>query len=237
MGILDKHGNVTLSTRVPWFDYTVHPAKRFLYWSARHLRKLPEDWRPYYRHLLVNELKASTRLNTPWDVFIAVADGYRKGKWVLRKYGQDPDKDSIPYPYDDFWEVTTHEERVWAYRRSNQLKELQAMQREEQDLFGGTQPTYNYMTADMTYKLASGARQEQQGNQVHAHDLPAPRESDIREEEHMTHLLMGSIEDDRLWNPSLKQREYRESLAKSGADLMAFEDEMTDAEDDEDVRR
>ncbi len=228
MGILDKAGNITLPTRVPWYDYTLHPAKRFVYWAGRHLKKLPEDWRPYYRQLLANEIKATRFINTPWDVFMAVAEGYRKSKWVLGKYGQKPEPGSIPHPYDDFWESTTHEERVWAFKRSYQLKELQAIQRDDQDVFGGIVSDRNHAIMPTVERMANPKAQN--GNQVHSMDLPAPREGDVREDEHLTQLLMGTIEDDRLWNPSLKAREFRESLEKAEG-LYAFEPEEEDDED------
>jgi hypothetical protein len=227
-GIVDGAGNVTLPTRVPWYDYTIHPARRFSFWAVRHLRKIPEDWRPYYLKMLRNEMKATRLLNTSWDVFMAVVDGYRKGTWVLRKYGQEPDKGSIPHPYDDFWNKTTHEERVWAHRRSHQLKELQALQRDDDaDVFGGLVIDRNQATVDMVSKMET--MRSQNGNQVHSMDLPAPRERDIREDD-LTLVLMANVEDDRLWNPALKAREYRETL-QDAAGLMAFEDDDDDADE------
>ena len=228
MGIIDKGGNIALPAKVPWYEYTVHPAVRYIHWAARHLQKIPPDWRPYYRRLLANEIRASIHLNTSWDVFMAVAEGYRKSKWILQKYGQVPEAGSIPHPYDDFWKSTTHEERVWAHRRSYQLKELQAIQRDDQDVYGGVRMDRNHATIDVVSKMMNG--KSQNGNTVHSMDLPAPKESDIREDETMTHMLMASVEDDRMWNPALKAREYREKL-ESADDLMKFEDE--DEDDDE----
>ena len=78
--IVDGTGSVGLPSRVSWYDYRVHPAQRFIVWAVRHLRKIPDDWRPYYDKLLRNEIRATRDLNTSWDVFIAVAEGYRKAK-------------------------------------------------------------------------------------------------------------------------------------------------------------
>eukprot|EP00672_Neobodo_designis_P018476 CAMPEP_0174835100 /NCGR_PEP_ID=MMETSP1114-20130205/5234_1 /TAXON_ID=312471 /ORGANISM="Neobodo designis, Strain CCAP 1951/1" /LENGTH=243 /DNA_ID=CAMNT_0016069045 /DNA_START=77 /DNA_END=808 /DNA_ORIENTATION=+ len=229
--MIDSSGSVGLPTRVSWFDYRVHPAKRFIFWAVRHLQKLPEDWRPYYDKLLRNEIRATRDLNTSWDVFIAVAEGYRKAKWVLKKYGKEPEPGSIPHPYDDFWKNTTHEERVWAHRRSHQLKELQAVQREEQDLFGAVMQDRNNVHMDQMCKLTTS--KQHSGNQVHAMDLPAPRESEIRDDEELTHIMMASVEDDRMWNPAVRSRDFRDSLAHTEG-LMAFEDAEDDEDDDDD---
>jgi hypothetical protein len=221
----DGGGNVLLPSRVPWYDYSLHPAVRFLFWSKRHLNKIPEDWRPYYDKMLRNEVRANRLLNTPWDVFIATAEGYRKAKWVLHKYGQEPEPHSIPHPYDDFWKSTTHEERVWAYRRSHQLKELQALQRDDADIYGGVVLDRSEVTIEMSSKM--GNSRNQNGNQVHSMDLPAPTEREIRENEDFTLMFMSSVEEDRSWNPAVKAREYRETLDSIGG-LMAFEDDDDD---------
>lgn len=226
--MIDDEGNVMLPRRVAWYDYQIHPARRYMHWAVRHLRKIPDDWRPYYRRMLDNELRATKNLNTPWDVFMAVSEGYRKGKWVLHKYGQEPEPKSIPHPYDDFWTSTTHEERVWAYRRSYQLKELQAIQRDDAETYGGVLLDGRDAMIDNVSKMYT--TKAQSGNQVHSMDMPAPRESEIRDDDEMSTILMSSIEEDRFWNPATKAREYRESLERAEG-LMAFEDEEED--DDE----
>eukprot|EP00744_Colponema_vietnamica_P015678 GILI01021982.1.p1 GENE.GILI01021982.1~~GILI01021982.1.p1 ORF type:complete len:166 (+),score=40.25 GILI01021982.1:2-499(+) len=74
----------------------------------------------------------------------------------------------------------------------------------------------------------------QSGNLLHSNDMQAPSEADIdnlpsRLEQDKNSFVMGTIEDDKLWNPVLKNRLYQQK-AKEESDLYAFEDE-----DDDDV--
>jgi hypothetical protein len=217
--------------RVSWYDFqSVSPSKRFVYWAYRRLRDLPPEWQEYYRRMLYQEVTASRYVNQTWDCFMMVVDGYRKAKWVLRKYGVEVDESLIPRPYNNFWEETTHEERVWAHRRSHQMKELQAMQRDDDEIvFGANTMNRNEVSFSSIKNLQTGM---QGGTPVHAHDLPAPKESDLkmsRQDEEMSSALMSSIEDDKLWNPVLKSRLHTQRQREE-AELYGFEDE-----DDEDV--
>src|SRR5688572_13053260 len=92
--------------RVQFYDYVVPPGKTFAYWAVRHLRKIPPEWRSYYHRQYRQEMFACKYLNIPWEVFLAVNEGYRKSKWVLKKYDQEVTADSIPRPYGDFFETT-----------------------------------------------------------------------------------------------------------------------------------
>ncbi|ORC91450.1 uncharacterized protein TM35_000064550 [Trypanosoma theileri] len=215
--------------RVSWYDYdSVSPAKRFTYWAYRRLRELPPEWQEYYRRMLYQELTAARYVNQTWDCFMMVVDGYRKAKWVLKKYGIPIDENLIPKPYNDFWEETTHEERVWAHRRSHQLKELQALQREEDELVFGAQMVDR---REVSYGSIKNLQSPMQGGTpVHAHDLPAPYESDIKmspHDEDMSSALMSSIEDDKLWNPVLRSRLHTQRMREE-VELYAFEDDDDD---------
>ncbi|KAK7197309.1 hypothetical protein NESM_000677900 [Novymonas esmeraldas] len=226
--------NTVASTpyRVSWYDFhTVSPAKQFTYWAYRRLRDLPPEWQEYYRRMLYQEISASRYVNQTWDCFMMVVDGYRKAKWVLRKYGVQVDESRIPRPYNNFWEETTHEERVWAHRRSHQMKELQALQRDDDDIvFGANSMDRNEVSYTSIKNLQSGM---QGGTPLHANDLPAPKESDLRmsrQDEEMSSALMSSIEDDKLWNPVLRSRLHTQRQ-RAEAELYGFEDE----DDDDDV--
>ncbi|CUG29035.1 Hypothetical protein, putative [Bodo saltans] len=165
--------------RVAWYMRgRVSPAKRFVYWAFRRLRDLPPEWREYYRRMLRQEVKAARFVGQAWDGFMLVVDGYRKGKWVLSKYGIEADPALIPKPYNNFWEETTHEERVWAHRRSIQLKDLQALQRDEDSLiFGAMSVDHREFALNSAGNLSGG--KDQAGSPVHALDLEAPTEEEI----------------------------------------------------------
>ncbi|KEG11667.1 hypothetical protein DQ04_02381020 [Trypanosoma grayi] len=215
--------------RVSWYNYeSVSPAKRFTYWAYRRLRQLPPEWQEYYRRMLYQELSAARYVNQTWDCFMMVVDGYRKAKWVLKKYGIPVDESLIPKPYNNFWEETTHEERVWAHRRSHQMKELQALQRDEDELvFGANMMDRREVSYGSLKNLQTGM---QGGTPVHAHDLPAPCEADVKMSPHaeeMSSALMSSIEDDKLWNPVLRSRLHTRRLREE-TELYAFEDEEED---------
>lgn len=217
--------------RVSWYEFkTVSPAKQFVYWSYRRLRDLPPEWQEYYRRMLYQEITASRYVNQTWDCFMMVVDGYRKAKWVLRKYGVEVDESLIPSPYNNFWEETTHEERVWAHRRSHQMKELQALQRDDDEIvFGANSMNRNEVSYTSIKNLQTGM---QGGTPLHANDLPAPKESDLtmsRQDEEMSSALMSSIEDDKIWNPVLKSRLHTQRLREE-AELYAFEDEDEEEE-------
>ncbi|KAG8345279.1 hypothetical protein TRVL_03883 [Trypanosoma vivax] len=212
--------------RVSWYDYGfVTPAKRFTYWAYRRLRDLPEEEREYYRRMLYQELTAARYVNQTWDCFMMVVDGYRKGKWILKKYGIKIDENLIPKPYNNFWEETTHEERVWAHRRSHQMKDLQALQREDDDLIFGA---HMMDRRDVTYGSLKNLQTGMQGGTpVHAHDMPAPCEADVKMSLHaedMSSVLMSSIEDDKIWNPVLRSRLHTQKT-RAEIELYAFEDE------------
>lgn len=212
--------------RISWYDYVhVSPAKQFTYWAFRRIRELPPEWQEYYRRMLYQEISASRYVNQTWDCFMMVVDGYRKAKWVLRKYGIKVDESLIPKPYNNFWEETTHEERVWAHRRSHQMKELQALQRDDDDIvFGAHSMDRRDVSLSSIKNLQSGM---QGGTPIHANDLPAPKESELkmtRQDEDMSSALMSSIEDDKLWNPVLRSRLNTQRL-RDEAELYAFEDE------------
>ncbi|KAG5490258.1 hypothetical protein JKF63_00377 [Porcisia hertigi] len=215
--------------RVTWYDFqTVSPAKRFTYWVYRRLRDLPPESQDYYRRMVYQEIRASQYVNQTWDCFMMVVDGYRKAKWVLRKYGVQVDESLIPKPYNNFWEETTHEERVWAHRRSHQMKELQALQREDDEVvFGANIMNRNEVSYSSIKNLQTGM---QGGTPLHAHDLPAPKESELRmsrQDEEMSSALMSSIEDDKLWNPVLRSRLHTQRQ-RAEAELYSFEDEDDD---------
>lgn len=215
--------------RVSWYEFrAVSPAKQFVYWSYRRLRDLPPEWQEYYRRMLYQEVSASRYVNQTWDCFMMVVDGYRKAKWVLRKYGVNVDESLIPRPYNNFWEETTHEERVWAHRRSHQMKELQAMQRDDDEIvFGANTMNRNEVSFSSIKNLQTGM---QGGTPIHANDLPAPKESDLtmsRQDEEMSSALMSSIEDDKLWNPVLKSRLHTQRQREE-AELYGFEDDDDD---------
>ncbi|KPI85676.1 hypothetical protein ABL78_5256 [Leptomonas seymouri] len=219
--------------RVSWYEFKrVTPAKQFVYWAYRRLRDLPPEWQEYYRRMLYQEITASRYVNQTWDCFMMVVDGYRKAKWVLRKYGVKIDESLIPPPYNNFWEETTHEERVWAHRRSHQMKELQAMQREDDEIvFGANIMNRNEVSFSSIKNLQTGM---QGGTPIHAHDLPAPKESDLtmsRQDEEMSSALMSSIEDDKLWNPVLKSRMHTQRQREE-VELYSFEDDEESDDDD-----
>lgn len=220
--------NTSLSTpyRVSWYDHSsVSPAKQFTYWAFRRLRELPPEWRNYYRRMLRQEIRASQYVNQTWDCFMMVVDGYRKAKWVLKKYNIPIDENLIPKPYNNFWEETTHEERVWAHRRSHQMKELQALQRDEDELiFGAHSMDRREVSYGSLKNLQTGM---QGGTPVHALDLPAPKENELRmsrHDEEMSSVMMSSIEDDKLWNPVLRSRIYTQK-ERDEIELYDFEDE------------
>jgi hypothetical protein len=219
--------------RVSWFvGGAVPPAKRFVFWAFRRLRDLPPEWKEYYRRMLRQEVKAARYVGQSWDGFMLVVDGYRKGKWVLSKYGIVADPSLIPRPYNNFWEETTHEERVWAHRRSIQLKDLQALQRDEDSLIFGAVTMDHREFSFNSVKNVSGGR-GQGGTPVHALDLEAPKEEDIamsRAAEEASSALMSSIEDDKLWNPVLKSRMHRDKMKEEAA-VLEFEDEDEDESD------
>ncbi|KPA81381.1 hypothetical protein ABB37_03760 [Leptomonas pyrrhocoris] len=219
--------------RVSWYEFqSVSPAKQFVYWAYRRLRDLPPEWQEYYRRMLYQEVAASRYVNQTWDCFLMVVDGYRKAKWVLRKYGVKVDESLIPRPYNNFWEETTHEERVWAHRRSHQMKELQAMQRDDDEIvFGANVMDRKEVSYSSMKNLQTGM---QGGTPIHAHDLSAPKESDLtmsRQDEEMSSALMSSIEDDKLWNPVLKSRLHTRRQ-RDEVELYAFEDDDENCDDD-----
>lgn len=220
--------------RVSWFlKGRVSPSKRFVYWAFRRLRELPPEWKEYYRRMLRQEVKAARYTSQTWDVFMMVVDGYRKGKWVLAKYGIEADPLLIPKPYNNFWEETTHEERVWAHRRATQMKELQALQRDEDSLVFGAMSMDAREFAFNSLKNLQGGMQG--GTPVHSLDLPAPTEEEVemsRASEDVSSALMSSIEDDKLWNPVLKSRLHKERM-KQDASKLDFEGD--DEEDDVEV--
>lgn len=212
--------------RVAWYAHSgVSPAKQFVYWGFRRLRELPPEWQEYYRRMLRQEVKASAIVIRTWDVFMMIVDGYRKGKWVLEKYGIPIDESIIPKPYNNFWQETTHDERVWAYRRSHQLKELQALQRDADSLvFGAQTVNRNDYVVNMITNVSSGM---QGGTPVHSDDLPAPTENEIRASRHseeMSSALMSAVEDDKLWNPVLRNRLATQKQS-SADELLGFEDD------------
>lgn len=212
--------------RVSWYAYDrITPAKKFVYWAYRRLRELPPEWQEYYRRMLYQEVSACRYVNQTWDCFMMVVDGYRKGKWILKKYGVEVDESLIPRPYNNFWEETTHEERVWAHRRSHQMKELQALQRDDDSIvFGAVVMDRQDVSFSSVKNLQSGM---QGGTPLHAHDLPAPNEAELhmsRHDEEMSSALMSSIEDDKLWNPVLRSRLHTEKQ-RAEIDLYSFEDE------------
>lgn len=226
-GLTNTAGNTPY--RVSWYEFhAVSPAKQFVYWSYRRLRDLPPEWQEYYRRMLYQEISASRYVNQTWDCFMMVVDGYRKAKWVLRKYGVNVDESLIPRPYNNFWEETTHEERVWAHRRSHQMKELQAMQRDDDNIvFGAHTMNRNEVSFSSIKNVQSGM---QGGTPIHANDLPAPKESELtmsRQDEEMSSALMSSIEDDKMWNPVLKSRLHTQRQREE-AELYGFEDEDDD---------
>lgn len=226
---------------VSWFAGDgVHPATRFMMWSFRRLREVPDDWRNYYRRLLLQEVRSCKMMNTNWEVVTAVAEGYRRATWVLEKYGLSVKPGEIPWPYEDFWNQTTHEERVWAYRRSSHLKDLQGEQRELDDLVFVAHRS-SYTNARVSCSKSDGHfsadNKESAGRvQEHAHDKPAPTESSINLESRIAQdtqsILMGSIAEDKLWNPVLKNRLRMQQIRKEGS-LLGFEDEDEDDEGDE----
>lgn len=218
----------TTPYRVSWYAYErVTPAKRFVYWAYRRVRDLPPEWQEYYRRMLYQEISASRYVNQTWDCFMMVVDGYRKSKWVLKKYGVEVDESLIPKPYNNFWEETTHEERVWAHRRSHQMKELQALQRDDDAIVFGA---HSMDRREVSYSSLKNVQTGMQGGTpVHANDMPAPYESQVnmsRHDEEMSSALMSSIEDDKLWNPVLRSRMHTEKLRE--------EIELYDFEDDDD---
>ena len=211
--------------QVTWYADEMHPARRFLYWSFRKVRLLPPDWQDYYRRLLRQEIRACRYVTVTWDSFMMIVEGYRKVKWILRKYEIPFDEKEIPEPYGNFWEQTTHEERLWAHRRSFQLKEMQAVQREDDEIVFGA------MTKNVTDVVGGRAHMaqgsQQYGTPSHSQDMPAPREMDVRTtqaDEDMSSALFSSVEDDKLWNPVLKQRLLK-AATRAEAELYAFEDE------------
>lgn len=219
--------NVTNSPyRVHWYDYeNLTAAKIFVYWAYRRLRELPPEWQEYYRRMLYQEVRASRYVNQTWDCFMMVVDGYRKSKWILRKYGIEVDESIIPKPYNNFWEETTHEERVWAHRRSHQMKELQAIKRDDDEIvFGAHSMDRREVSLTSLKNVQTGM---QGGTPVHANDLPAPKESDLsmnRFDDEMSSALMSSIEDDKTWNPVLRSRIYQQR-SREEIELYQFEDE------------
>ncbi|ESS64378.1 hypothetical protein TCDM_07616 [Trypanosoma cruzi Dm28c] len=215
--------------RVSWYDYgSVSPSKRFTYWAYRRLKELPTDWQEYYRRMLYQEISAARYVNQTWDCFMMVVDGYRKAKWVLKKYGIPIDESLIPKPYNNFWEETTHEERVWAHRRSHQMKELQALYRDEDELVFGA---HTMDRREVSYGSIKNVQTGMQGGTpVHALDLPAPCESEIKTSpqiEDMSSALMSSIEDDKLWNPVLRSRIHTRR-SREEVELYSFEDDEED---------
>jgi hypothetical protein len=234
--VVDDAGNLMMPTQVSWYNYDLHPSKRFLYWAHRHLRQVPAEWRTYYKRLLRSEIVANRMANKSWDIVILNVEGYRKGKWVVNKYGGTPDEASIPFPYNNFWEETTHEERTWAFRRSFQLKELQALQRDDSDdaVFGSV--AHDSRTVEATYlSKQDGGSRGQHGTPVHSDDLPAPTEAQIRDDEDMSHIFMSTIIDDDQWNPSLKRRQFEATISAED-ELTPFEDEMDDDDEIDDRR-
>ena len=52
------------------------------------------------------------------EIFLRVfALSDRRLRAILQEHGVAADEAAIPYPYNNFWEVTTHDERAWAHRR------------------------------------------------------------------------------------------------------------------------
>ncbi|CCW69260.1 unnamed protein product [Phytomonas sp. Hart1] len=216
----------TTPYRVIWYAHDgVTPAKKFVYWACRRLRELPLDWQGYYRRMLRQEVSAARFVNQPWDCFMMVVDGYVKAKWVLRKYDVKIDESLIQKPYNNFWEETTHEERVWAHRRSLQMKELQALQRDEDELiFGANMMDRREVTYNSLKNVQTGM---QGGTPVHAHDMPSPTEAELSMspiDEEISSALMGTIDDDKLWNPVLRSRIHTQKQ-RDEVSLYSFEDE------------
>ena len=224
------------SYRVSWYETgAVHPSLRFLMWAHRRLRDIPDDWRNYYRRLLLQEVRSCRMMNTNWDVVTAVAEGYRRARWVLEKYGLTVKEGEIPWPYDDFWNQTTHEERVWAHRRSSHLKDLQGEQRDLDDLvFVAHRTSFSQASVPTTSDnhFSPDARASAGRPQAHAQDKLAPGETvslESRFAQDTQSILMGSIVEDKMWNPVLRNRLKMQQMGKQG-DLMGFEDEDDDDE-------
>eukprot|EP00760_Papus_ankaliazontas_P002169 PhM_4_TR10872/c0_g1_i1/m.15997 len=222
-----------------WYNYHhLHPSKRYLYWAHRHLRKVPNEWRPYYRALLRQEVLAYRFLNTNWEQFRAVVEGYRKAKWVLRKYGQEPESDSIPHPYDDFYTNTTMEERAYAYRRSYDLKDIQAFQREDeaQNVAYSAVPLNR---SDVTHNMVDGTvgrgPRDVRGSPVHAVDMPAPKESDVRQDAGGWSEVISDIQLTMETNPMMRLKEYSDD-AKQELEEIGFEDDEDDTSFGEDTQ-
>jgi len=224
-----------LRRRCDWYDYeVVHPTKRFLYWAYRHLRKVPHDWREYYRVLLRQETFAYRNVNTNWDQFGAIVEGYRKAEWVLRKYGKEPEKDSIPHPFKDFYKNTTADEKCFAWRRSAELKELQALQRNSAALDGQT-TAYGQIPQSRTGPMSNVlglhagvpmSAKDGRGHQIHAEDMFAPRDNptDIRDEEETWMNVTSGIDMTEDNNPILKLRRQKDMGQQQLMDI-GFEDE------------
>lgn len=212
--------------RLDFYDWKddVHPAKNLAYFITRHLRRIPADWRNYYRGLFRSEFNATRGVNKNWDQFCYVHDGYRKAKWVLKKYGQEPTQNSIPEPYATQWASASPEERAWAYRRSFHLKELQALQRETCEAFGSIARDRSNTIMSHAQSTQPDPSKTQTGNNVHSEDLPTPRERMIRDDVEMSEVYMMTIQDDKQWNPLLRKETVGE------AEFWGFEDD--DDEDD-----
>ena len=218
--------------QVTWFDYPMHPAKRFAFWAFRRIRQLPPDWRTYYRRYLRQEMNASVLMNTPWDAFMGVVNGYSKGKWILHKYSIPIDELLIPHPYNNFWENTTYEERAWAFRRSGMMKDLQGLQRQDDDV-----NTFGFLegeVANFTLSVGNGINgylaKDQCGTPVHSRDMSSPRESQVRNTStsiHMCEVHLANIPDDQLMNPALRARMRRHQDMQE-QHLLGFEDEDGD---------
>jgi hypothetical protein len=215
---------------VHFYDYgELHPAKKLAFFIVRNLRRVPEEWQRYYHQLYRSEFRATINVNKNWDQFCYVHEGYRKAKWVLAKYGLEPAPGSIPEPYNRAWRDASYEERAWAYRRSFQLKELQALQRETCDTFGSVSRDRSMTSASHMEATQLDPVRQQTGTNVHSDDLPAPREGDIRDDGEMSEVYMMTIQDDKKWNPLLRKDKAAD------AKFWEFEDDDDD-EDDEVVK-
>lgn len=209
----------------------IHPAKTFVYWAFRRLRRIPNEWQPYYRDLLLNEMRASSFKATNFEVFCLITDAYRKAKWVLKKYGCEIDENTIPEHYNNFWENSTYEERIYAFHRSHEIKTQQALHRGHDDCadvpMAYTPENAHEARCSFNSICEGGAGRSNRGYIQTAQDLPAPRESDIKFSEESNDMTMEYIAANEEWNPLAQQHKKELEDRQNGVreDMMAFEDE------------
>jgi hypothetical protein len=201
----------------------VEPGKRFYYWAIRNLRLIPDDWRKYYYTLLRQEMFASRLTTGAFEIFSCASEGYRKGLWVLAKYGQERKALPPPSPYDNFWHKASTEERMYALRRANYIKQMAAT-RDGNNVIGDTNQCFsrNCVTRSPYEQSAAPTTWEE--------DMPEPSDDEFGS------MLLASLDDDNVFKRITGYESAKEYVDGPQRKDYTFDDEEEEEEEEAEER-